>query len=175
MLDLFFENEYTPWVWQDIFPEPILPPLVPIITSPDSLDSQNPRPPMSQSNNGSHNNHAVKSWKAGEDERKRRRKASNRESAKRSRMRKKQYTENLMNEATRLGVVNRELLNYLKVISHRTQLLRVENDQLHAESTLLQRDLIKMKHHVVMGMLLPSSSTCCMLSPIDPEQVIAFT
>lgn len=139
-----FENEYAPWICSDIFPEPILRSPEPIASSPDSLDSQNHRPP-------SHNR--PKTLKAVVDERKWRRMASNRESARRSRMRKQQYLENLRGEANRLRVMNRKLTNWLRVVSHLINLLQTENDRLHAEHTLLQQSLIEMKHDVRFGML----------------------
>ncbi|KAK6125342.1 hypothetical protein DH2020_040911 [Rehmannia glutinosa] len=75
------------------------------------------------------------------DERKRRRMISNRESARRSRMRKQKHVENLRNQANRLKVGNRELMNRLRLVVHQTQLFRSENECLRSEAVILRQRL----------------------------------
>lgn len=75
------------------------------------------------------------------DERKRRRMISNRESARRSRMRKQKHLENLRNQVNRLRVGNRELTNRVRLVTHHYQLVRNENEQLRSESVILRQRL----------------------------------
>ncbi|XP_055804518.1 bZIP transcription factor 2 [Solanum dulcamara] len=75
------------------------------------------------------------------DERKRRRMVSNRESARRSRMRKQKHLENLRNQANRLKVGNRELMNRLRLIIHQCQVVQCENERLRTESAIFRQRL----------------------------------
>ncbi|CAN0917764.1 bZIP transcription factor 44 [Linum grandiflorum] len=75
------------------------------------------------------------------DERKRRRMISNRESARRSRMRKQRHLENLRNQLSRLRLENRELTNRLRFISYHCHLVRTDNDRLRSEHSMLRRKL----------------------------------
>ncbi|KAK4346689.1 hypothetical protein RND71_033028 [Anisodus tanguticus] len=75
------------------------------------------------------------------DERKRRRMVSNRESARRSRMRKQKHLENLWNQANRLKVANRELINRLRLITHQCQVVQCDNERLRTESAILRQRL----------------------------------
>ncbi|XP_022962504.1 basic leucine zipper 4-like isoform X1 [Cucurbita moschata] len=73
-----------------------------------------------------------------DDERKLRRMISNRESARRSRCRKKRHLEDLTNEVNRLMIQNRELKDQLgRILSRRHMVLR-ENDWLWMESVGLR-------------------------------------
>ncbi|KAI3451898.1 hypothetical protein Pfo_008563 [Paulownia fortunei] len=75
------------------------------------------------------------------DERKRRRMVSNRESARRSRMRKQKHLENLRTQVNRLKVGNRELMNRLRLAVHQTQLFSTENECLRSETVMLRQRL----------------------------------
>ncbi|KAL0450137.1 UNVERIFIED_CONTAM: Basic leucine zipper 4 [Sesamum latifolium] len=75
------------------------------------------------------------------DERKRRRMISNRESARRSRMRKQRHLENLRNQANRFKVGNREVMNRLRLVVHQTQLIQAENERLRSEAAVLRQRL----------------------------------
>ncbi|KAJ8567367.1 hypothetical protein K7X08_019575 [Anisodus acutangulus] len=75
------------------------------------------------------------------DERKRRRMVSNRESARRSRMRKQRHLENLWNQANRVKVANRELMNRLRLITHQCQVVQCDNERLRTESAILRQRL----------------------------------
>ncbi|XP_047156961.1 basic leucine zipper 4-like [Vigna umbellata] len=71
------------------------------------------------------------------DERKLRRMISNRESARRSRMRKQRHLENLRNQLNKCRVENRELNNRLQFVLHHFNRLRTENEWLRSQRTLL--------------------------------------
>ncbi|CAK9143680.1 unnamed protein product [Ilex paraguariensis] len=75
------------------------------------------------------------------DERKQRRMISNRESARRSRMRKQKNLENIRNQVTRLKIGNRELANQLRVATHHCQLLGNDNHRLRSEAVMLRQRL----------------------------------
>ncbi|KAG9143672.1 hypothetical protein Leryth_017170 [Lithospermum erythrorhizon] len=76
-----------------------------------------------------------------ETNRKRRRMISNRESARRSRWRKKRQLEDLTNEANRLKVQNRELKNRLSLISYEYFMVQRDSSRLFAESIELKQKL----------------------------------
>ncbi|KAI9106936.1 hypothetical protein K1719_022464 [Acacia pycnantha] len=75
------------------------------------------------------------------DERKHRRKQSNRESARRSRWRKKRHLENLTNLVNRLKTENRQLKNQLGFTLHQHLIFSLENAQLRSESEILMTRL----------------------------------
>ncbi|KAE8671479.1 putative DUF26 domain-containing protein 2 precursor [Hibiscus syriacus] len=75
------------------------------------------------------------------DERKRRRMISNRESARRSRMRKQKHLENLRNQANRLRMENRQLTNRLRFLLYHCHRVRTENDRLRSEQSMLRQKL----------------------------------
>ncbi|CAO2828155.1 unnamed protein product [Amaranthus hypochondriacus] len=78
------------------------------------------------------------------EEKKRKRMESNRESARRSRMRKQKHMENLTNDSNQLKIQTRERSNQLRLMTHHIQLVRKENDRLKAESIILQRKLYQL-------------------------------
>ena len=75
------------------------------------------------------------------DERKRRRMISNRESARRSRWRKKKHLENLSNEVNRLVAQNREYKNRLGSVKHQCHLVGRDNERLTYEYLALRNKL----------------------------------
>ncbi|KAH0680330.1 hypothetical protein KY290_022512 [Solanum tuberosum] len=78
------------------------------------------------------------------EERKRRRKISNRESARRSRLRKKNHLENVTEQVDRLKAKNRDLKNRLWLAIHRCQAAQRETDRLRLESFVLQQYLVEL-------------------------------
>lgn len=74
-------------------------------------------------------------------ERKLRRMQSNRESARRSRWRKKRHLENLTNQLNRLRTENQEYKNRLFLTMHQNLLLSVQNERLRSESVTLMARL----------------------------------
>ncbi|XP_068655305.1 bZIP transcription factor 44-like [Aristolochia californica] len=79
--------------------------------------------------------------RSADDDRKRRRKISNRESARRSRMRKQKHLDDLRSQANRLRLDNREMANRLNLALQHNEMLRQENDRLRSESQELRRKL----------------------------------
>lgn len=75
------------------------------------------------------------------DERKRRRMVSNRESARRSRWRKKRHLEDLTEQVNRLKQENRELKNRLGLVAHRCHVAWRENDHMSSEFLALRSRL----------------------------------
>ncbi|KAI3813415.1 hypothetical protein L1987_18137 [Smallanthus sonchifolius] len=80
------------------------------------------------------------------EERKRRRMITNRESARRSRMRKQMHLENLRSQLNRLKAGNRDLMNRLRVVNLHGKLLRQENQRLVSESVMFQQKLRDIRH-----------------------------
>ncbi|KAK8962538.1 Light-inducible protein CPRF2 [Platanthera guangdongensis] len=76
-----------------------------------------------------------------EEDRRLRRMISNRESARRSRMRKQQHLEELTAEMNRLKSVNRDLSNRLWTVNQHTHLFRRDSFRLRSDSTALRRRL----------------------------------
>ncbi|KAL4568796.1 hypothetical protein LXL04_024412 [Taraxacum kok-saghyz] len=100
------------------------------------------------------------------DERKKRRMISNRESARRSRMRKQKHLENLRNQLNRLKTNNREVANRLRVVNLHGKLVREENRRLRSESMMLQQKLSDIRRQLLLRrrqlhhQLLPSAWPC---------------
>nr|GEZ26465.1 basic leucine zipper 4-like [Tanacetum cinerariifolium] len=98
------------------------------------------------------------------DERKRRRMISNRESARRSRMRKQKHVENLGNLLSRLMTGTRDLTNRLRLVYMHGKLVREENRRLDVESMLLQQRLWDIRQVLLVRQfqhqLVPSSWPC---------------
>ncbi|XP_021285085.1 basic leucine zipper 4 [Herrania umbratica] len=76
------------------------------------------------------------------DERKQRRMISNRESARRSRWRKKRHLENVTEEVNRLNIENQQLKNRLSVAINQCYVVWRENEQLRSESVALWAKLL---------------------------------
>ncbi|KAK1410335.1 hypothetical protein QVD17_36870 [Tagetes erecta] len=88
------------------------------------------------------------------DERKRKRMISNRESARRSRMRKQKHLENLRNLVNRHKSGNQELMNRVRFAFHHGQILGQENERLRSESVMLRQKLWDL-HQVMLVWQLP--------------------
>lgn len=87
------------------------------------------------------------------DDRKRKRMESNRESAKRSRMRKQRHIENLRDEVNRLGLENRELGNRLRIVLYHIELISTDNNQLLSEQEILRRRFLEMRQILILRQL----------------------
>lgn len=96
--------------------------------SGSGFDKSKPDSPNDSPNSGTHDL----------AERKRKRMISNRESARRSRMRKQTHLENLRNQSNRLKLENRDLTNRIQLITGHYQLVKRNNEMLRAESIFLQ-------------------------------------
>ncbi|KAL8240598.1 hypothetical protein R6Q59_013953 [Mikania micrantha] len=89
------------------------------------------------------------------DDRKLRRMISNRESARRSRMRKQKHLENLRNLVNRHKSSNQELTDRLRFVTRQEQIIRKENERLKTESGVLQQRLWDL-HQVMLVWQLPN-------------------
>lgn len=87
------------------------------------------------------------------DERKRRRMLSNRESARRSRMRKQKHLENLRNQVNRLRLENRELNNRLQFVMYHCRRVCNENETLRSEHSFLRRKLSEIRQILIFRQL----------------------
>ena len=83
------------------------------------------------------------------DERKRKRTMSNRESAKRSRLRKKRRFEDLTEEVNRLKSKNQELVNQLANVLSCGNAISKENNRLKTESVCLEIRLLELYRFLV--------------------------
>ncbi|KAK4426432.1 Basic leucine zipper 4 [Sesamum alatum] len=138
-----FSGGFPPW---DSHEPPFLfhpPPQDQEPVSSNTSGSETSKPPPEIPNSGSDE----PSWKNPKplgsiiDERKRRRMISNRESARRSRMRKQRHLENLRTQLNRLRTVNEELTNRVRWVVHQDQLFRRENEHLRSEAVVLRQRL----------------------------------
>lgn len=99
------------------------------------------------------------------EQRKLRRMISNRESARRSRMRKQRHLEDLRCHVSRLQTLNRELANRVGLVSHQTMLVRSDNDRLRSESRILVNRLSEIRRILMARQLnrlaLPATAAIC--------------
>ncbi|CAN8278473.1 unnamed protein product [Cochlearia groenlandica] len=80
-----------------------------------------------------------------DDHRRKKRKLSNRESAKRSRMKKQKHLEDMNFQLNRLKIENRELVNQLRYVLNHCQLAKKENDRLRVEHRVLLDKLFNIR------------------------------
>ncbi|RZC54731.1 hypothetical protein C5167_013583 [Papaver somniferum] len=88
-----------------------------------------------------------------QQERKKRRMISNRESARRSRMRKQKHLEDLRVQLNKMKFENREMKNRLSCVVQNTQLFRRDNDKLRFESEILRRKLSDIRRILILRKL----------------------
>ncbi|CAH2076177.1 unnamed protein product [Thlaspi arvense] len=87
------------------------------------------------------------------DERKRKRMESNRESARRSRMRKQSHIDNLRDQVNRLDLENRELGNRLRLVIFQLQRVNTDNNRLATEQEILRLRLSEMRRILIIRQL----------------------
>lgn len=136
-----------------------------VLTTPDTVS---PEPVLNTSKNSSPVSVI--------DERKNKRMKSNRESARRSRMRKQKHLDNLRNQANRLKVSNRQTMNRLSLVVHQNQLVRRENEYLRSESDMLRQRLWDIRQVLLVRQLQqnlnkPSAWPCNNFTSINGGQL----
>ena len=99
------------------------------------------------------------------DERKRKRTISNRESAKRSRLRKKRRFEDLTEEVNRLKSKNQELVNQLANVLSCGNAISKENNRLKTESVCLEFRLLEL-YRFLVAMQSPISTSLNYISKL---------
>lgn len=164
---------FPPWDSPDLFQSIIDSPQTVTSNSGSAYDSQpvrNKPDPENQEHVHDEPNRPVSVV----DEKKRRRMISNRESARRSRMRKQKQLENLRNQVSRLRTENRELNNKLRFILHHFQRVRTDNGRIRSEFSVLQRKLADIRQIMLFRQLQqqfqPTTSTAWPCSAIISEQ-----
>ncbi|MCL7045642.1 hypothetical protein MKW94_006361 [Papaver nudicaule] len=153
---LAFEGGFTPWGLEDqeFMSSIFLLQQDPIINSNSNSGSDvEPNQPAS-------NDNVV----VVDDERKKRRMISNRESARRSRMRKERHLQDLRNQMNQMKMENRELASRLAVINHSNNVLRRDNDRLRYESSFLRRRLSDIRQILIFRQLQTLSSSSSSIS-----------
>ncbi|KAE9606831.1 hypothetical protein Lal_00025738 [Lupinus albus] len=147
-----FHSGFTPWDCHDLLlSKPTSPKPVTSSTGSDDPDQTHAKekPDSDDSNRGM----------AIVGERKRRRMISNRESARRSRMRKQRHVENLQKKLNLFRVENRELNTRLQFLLNHCNCVQTENDWLWSERTLLCQKLSSISQFMVFQQLQPFSSS----------------
>ncbi|KAL3640351.1 hypothetical protein CASFOL_015319 [Castilleja foliolosa] len=114
-------------------------------------------------------------------DRKRRRMVSNRESARRSRVRKQKHLEDLSNQLDELRIENRKLTDWFRQAVCYKELIHRENEKLRSESAVLRQHLWDLRQVLLVqrqleqqSMINPLSAWPCMdnLTYINEEQLI---
>ncbi|XP_022149535.1 basic leucine zipper 43-like [Momordica charantia] len=88
-----------------------------------------------------------------DDERRQRRMLSNRESAKRSRIRKQKQFESLRNQVNQLRIKKVEISNRLRFALFHCHRVLTENDRLQSEHVVLRRKLLVIRHNLLFRQL----------------------
>ncbi|XWS33461.1 hypothetical protein CRYUN_Cryun22dG0085000 [Craigia yunnanensis] len=145
-----FESGFTPWDGSEFFSTTQS-------IGPARSDSGLDDPNQNQTNSNSGSDEKNQSFSIIE-ERKRRRMISNRESARRSRMRKQKHLENLRNQVKRLRIENRELTNRLRFVLYHCHRVRTDNDRLRSEYSMLRQKLSDLRQILLFRQLQQFSS-----------------
>ncbi|CAL9245037.1 unnamed protein product [Arabidopsis halleri] len=164
------ETGFTPWDASDLF-SIFNPPVLPMEVIP-GLEKTNP----SQIQNQSYSNPGLKDKpldRTGSnvvDERRKKRKLSNRKSAQRSRIKKQKHLEDVRIELNKLEIENGELENRLRYVVYHCQREKMENDSLRLEHRVLHEKLLNLRQALVMRQI-QQSSTCASWSCINSTVV----
>lgn len=154
-----FESGFTPWDFSgsDLF-SPMHSPSPKPVESNSGSDDPTPKHTATKLKSSSDGTAGSTKTVSVVDERKLRRMVSNRESARRSRMRKQKHLENLRNQLNRLRMENREFSNRLRFVAYHCQRVRNENDRLRSEHTLLRQKLSEIRQILLLRQVQQLSS-----------------
>ncbi|XP_010547565.1 PREDICTED: ocs element-binding factor 1-like [Tarenaya hassleriana] len=148
-----FETGFTPWDASDLFSIFNSSVGEPVETKPDfekpTSDQTQSQSNSSSSSDKSQNRFVSDLFASDIGERREKRKISNRESARRSRMRKQQHLENLRRQLNRLRIENRELANRIRYVMYHCQRARTENDRLRLEHRILVQKLSNIRQVLI--------------------------
>ncbi|XP_010503643.1 PREDICTED: bZIP transcription factor 11-like [Camelina sativa] len=103
-------------------------------------------------------------------ERKKKRKLSNRESAKRSREKKQKHLEEMSIQLNQLKTQNHELTNQLRYVSYHCQRTNTENERLRLENRILQDKLLNIRQVLMFRQI--ERSLNCSTWPCDNSTVV---
>ncbi|KAF2541804.1 hypothetical protein F2Q68_00028656 [Brassica cretica] len=78
---------------------------------------------------------------------------SNRESARRSRMRRQSHIDNLRNQVNQLDLENRELGNRLRLVIYHLQQVNTDNNRLVTEQEMLRLRLSELRRILILRQL----------------------
>ncbi|KAG2329495.1 hypothetical protein Bca4012_020944 [Brassica carinata] len=104
------------------------------------------------------------------DERRKKRKLSNRESAKRSRVKKQKHLEEMNIQLNQLKIESRELENQIRYVLHLFQRTEIENDRLRQEHRMLHDTLLNMRQVLMLHQIEWSSDYATW--PYDKSPVV---
>ncbi|GLU13415.1 hypothetical protein SLE2022_300530 [Rubroshorea leprosula] len=139
---LAFGGGCTSWDYSDLF-SPVQSP-APVLSSSGSDEPNHPNQNSAHLNSCPDEPNPKRAVSI-IDERKQRRMISNRESARRSRMRKQKHLENLRNQVNHLKLENRELTNRLRFVYFHFDRVRTDNDRLRSEHSMLRQKLSEIR------------------------------
>lgn len=169
------ETGFTPWDASDlfsIFDSPVSPmevnPGLEKITNSSQIQNQSYPTPCLEDKplNRTGSNGAF----SDKDERRKKRKLSNRESARRSRMKKQKHLEDIRSQLNQLKTENRVLVNRLRYVLDQCQRAKVENDRLRLEHRILHENLFNLRQALMLRQI-QQSSTCATWSCINSTVV----
>ncbi|KAG2311592.1 hypothetical protein Bca4012_026053 [Brassica carinata] len=104
------------------------------------------------------------------DERRKKRKLSNRESAKRSRVKKQKHLEEMSIQLNQLKIQNRELETQLRYVYYHCQRTKMENDRLRLEHHMLHDTLLNIRQVLMFRQI--ERSLECATWPYDNSTVV---
>ncbi|EOA14598.1 hypothetical protein CARUB_v10027849mg [Capsella rubella] len=104
------------------------------------------------------------------DDRRKKRKLSNRKSAQRSRIKKQKHLEDVRSKLNQLKFENRELKNRLRYVLYHCERAKMESDGLRLEHRALHEKLLSLRQALVMRQI-QQNSTCATWSSVNTTVV----